>query len=52
MSGKAIDAVPPARTAIWEVTLFVEASEGHNCSLRPLCYMWQKHLPRQSKKVV
>jgi hypothetical protein len=30
MSGKAIDAVPPARTAIWEVTLFVKESEGHS----------------------
>jgi len=30
MSGKVIDAVPPARTAIWEVTLFVEESEGHS----------------------
>src|SRR5215475_10709639 len=34
-SGKAIrDAVPPARTAICEVTLFVEESEGHTvCGL-------------------
>jgi len=30
-SGKAFqDAVPPARTAVCEVTLFVEESEGHN----------------------
>jgi hypothetical protein len=35
-SGKAIqEAVPPARTAFCEVTLFVEESEGHT-QLRPL----------------
>lgn len=49
MSGKAIDAAPPARTAIWEVTLFVEESEGHTANLRPLCYRWRKHLPHQSR---
>jgi hypothetical protein len=32
MSRKVIDAAPPARTAIWEVTLFVRESEGHSTS--------------------
>jgi hypothetical protein len=50
MSGKVIDAVPPARTAKWEVTLFVKESEGHSARLRPLCYSWKEHLPRQSQK--
>jgi len=40
MSGKAKqDAVPAARAAIRYATLNVEESEGHNESLRPLCYI-------------
>jgi hypothetical protein len=50
MSGKAIDAVPTARTAKWEVTLFVKESEGHDARLRPLCYSWKEHLLRQNPK--
>jgi hypothetical protein len=39
-------AVPPAGTAIREMSGTMEESEGHCLSLRPLSLSWNKALPK------